>query len=246
MAFLKEPHPRREPAFRAPASVLVLIALLIAAHAARVLSSAHISDEILNRFALVPAYYSSAWLAAHHMAQPPWYALALPFVGHIFLHVSWPHVLINSLWLLAFGSVVARRFGAPLFFAFFLICGISGAIAHVLSNWGSEDAAVGASGAIAGVMAAGIRMLALQLQLPLGVPESARRLLPLTAPPVLFFTTVWIIVNAVVGMTGFNAGPVSGPVAWQAHIWGYLVGLFLTGPFDRLAGRRNIADPPPP
>ncbi len=38
-------------------------------------------------------------------------------------------------------------------------------------------------------------------------------------------------------------GPVSGPVAWQAHIWGYLVGLFLTGPFDRLGGRKNIADP---
>lgn len=228
---------------RAPASVLVLIALLIGAHAARVLSPGHISDEILNRFALVPAYYSSAWLAAHHVAQPPWYALVLPFVGHIFLHVSFPHVLINSLWLLAFGSVVARRFGAPLFFAFFLICGVAGAVAHVASNWGSQDAAVGASGAIAGVMAAGMRMLALQL--PLGAPGSTRRLLPLTAPPVLLFTTFWVIVNAAVGLTGFNTGPVSGPVAWQAHIWGYLVGLFLAGPFDRLGGRRDVADSPP-
>src|SRR5215472_13892547 len=173
MAFLKEPQPRREPALRAPASVLVLIAILIGAHAARIAAPANISDEILNRFALMPAYYSHAWLAAHHMASPPWYALALPFVGHIFLHANFVHVGINSLWLLAFGSVVARRFGAPLFFAFFLICGIVGGIAHVASNWGSEDAAIGASGAIAGVMAAGMRMLALQLQLPVGVPESA-------------------------------------------------------------------------
>jgi membrane associated rhomboid family serine protease len=244
MAFLQAPRPRREPALRAPASVLVLIALLIGAHAARVYAPGHLSDEILNRLALVPALYSSAWLAAHHMAQPPWYALALPFVGYIFLHANFAHVLINSLWLLAFGSAVARRFGAPLFFAFFLICGIAGAVAHLASNWGSEDAAVGASGAIAGVMAAGMRMLALQL--PLGAPEGTRRLLPLTAPPVLFFTTFWIVVNAAVGLTGFTAGPVSGPVAWQAHIWGYLVGLFLSGPFDRLAGQREIADNPAP
>jgi len=244
MAFLKEPHPRREPALRAPLSVLVLIAILIGAHAARVFAPAHISEEILNHYALMPAYYSSAWLAAHHMASPPWYALALPFITHMFLHVNFAHVLINSLWLLAFGSVVARRYGAPLFFAFFLTCGIAGAIAHVASNWGSEDAAVGASGAIAGIMAAGMRMLALQM--PLGGGESRRRLLPLTAPPVLFFTTVWIVVNAVVGMTGFNTGPVNGPVAWQAHIWGYLTGLILAGPFDRLAGQRDVSGPPTP
>jgi membrane associated rhomboid family serine protease len=242
MAFLKEPQPRREPALRAPASVLVLIALLIGAHAARVYSP--FSDEILNRYALVPGYYSSAWLAAHHMASPPWYALALPFVTHMFLHVNWPHVIINSLWLLAFGSVVARRFGAPLFFAFFLICGIAGAVAHVASNWGSADAAVGASGAIAGIMAAGMRML--PLQMPMGRGESPHTLLPVTAPPVLFFTTVWIVVNVVVGLTGVSTGPVSGPVAWQAHIWGYLTGLILAGPFDRLAGQRDLTDIPAP
>ena len=99
MAFLQAPRPRREPALRAPASVLVLIALLIGAHAARVYAPAHLSDEILNRFALVPAYFSSAWLAAHHMAQPPWYALALPFVGSM--------MFISTLMVVVFPAPLA-------------------------------------------------------------------------------------------------------------------------------------------
>lgn len=240
MAFLQEPRPRREPALRAPLSVLILIAVLIAAHAARAFAPAHVSEEIINRFALVAGLYSQSFLALHHLAQPSLFDLAVPLVSYIFLHANFTHVIVNCLWLLAFGSVVARRFGALWFLVFFLVCGIAAAATHVLSNWGTEDAAVGASGAIAGVMAAGVRMIALQM--PLGMRETPQALLPLTAPPVLLFSGLWLATNVAIGLTGFDLGLASGPVAWQAHLGGYFAGLFLAGPFDRLSGQRPLPD----
>ena len=52
---------------------------------------------------------------------------AIPFVSYMGLHASWTHLVINCLWLLAFGPVVARRFGSVLFLVFFLVCGVAGA-----------------------------------------------------------------------------------------------------------------------
>jgi membrane associated rhomboid family serine protease len=54
-----------------------------------------------------------------------------------------------------------------------------------------------------------------------------------------------VIVNLVAGQTGFGTAGDMHLVAWQAHLGGYFVGLFLAGPFDspRLIGRRTPAHP---
>jgi membrane associated rhomboid family serine protease len=49
----------------------------------------------------------------------------------------------------------------------------------------------------------------------------------------------WAIVNVVLGVSGLTPGAMGMPVAWQAHLAGYLAGVVLVGPFARLAGRSD-------
>src|SRR5579872_4460499 len=132
-----------QPVFRAPAVVVSLIAVLVAAHGARVLLPPNLSTELINQFALIPARYSQAFLTAHNADPGGWLARAVPFGSYMALHNDVTQLLINSLWLLAFGPIVARRFGGFLFLLFFLVCGVAGALAHLAFNWGSLVPVIG-------------------------------------------------------------------------------------------------------
>ena len=233
MAFLQSQSPR-QPFFRAPPVVLWLIGGLTLAHAARVMAPAARSREIVYEYALVPARYSRAFLESH-MADPGTvWERAVPFVSYMGLHNDWTHLVINCLWLLAFGPIVARRFGAALFVVFFIVCGVAGAAAYLAFNWASPLPVVGASGAISGLMAAGLRML--PSQTPWAVPGETP-LAPIFSRQILMFSVVWAAINLLAGLTGLGMGGESGLVAWQAHLGGFVAGLLLAGPFDRLRPR---------
>jgi len=107
--------------------VLGLIAVLAAAHGLRMALPPAQSADLVNAYAFIPArllFPGSFW------------DKAVPFVSYMAIHGDWAHVGINCLWLLAFGPIVARRFGAPLFLLFFLVCGV---IARCCS-WSSTGA----------------------------------------------------------------------------------------------------------
>ena len=126
MAFL-QPQSPRQPVFQAPAIVLWLIGALTAAHGLRMLASDARSQDLVYAYGLVPARYSRAFLESH-MADPGTVLeRAIPFVSYMGLHSDITHLGINCLWLLAFGPVVARRFGGLLFLVFFIVCGMAGA-----------------------------------------------------------------------------------------------------------------------
>lgn len=218
MAFLQS-QPPREPFLHAPASVLWLIAFIVAAHVARVLSPEPVSDAILLHYGFVPARYVQGGSLL---------PLLIPFVSYNFLHADFVHLGVNCLWLLVFGPVVARRYGGALFLGFFLICGITGAAAYLALNWGSPDGVIGASGAISGLMGAAIRML------PWPGAARTRPLAPIFSRPVLLFSAFWVFTNFLIGITGFGAMGEIHQVAWQAHLGGYVAGLLLAGVFDRL------------
>jgi membrane associated rhomboid family serine protease len=233
MAFLQS-HPPRQPIFRTPLVVPALIGVLAALHALRAYASPVLSQDIIYEYALVPARYSRAFLESH-MADPGTvWERAVPFLSYMGLHNDWTHLAINCLWLLAFGPIVARRYGAVLFLLFFAICGVSGAFAYLAFNWGSAVPVVGASGAISGLMAAGLRML--PGQAPWAQPGSAS-LAPLFSRQILVFSAVWAAINLLAGFTGLGMGGEDGLVAWQAHLGGYIAGLFLCRPFDALRPR---------
>ena len=158
MAFLT-PHAPRQPIFRAPAVVLLLIGGLVAAHVARTLVSPALSLDWINRFAFIPARYSADFLSQHGPDPGSLFERGLPFLSYMAIHNDYTHLAINCLWLLAFGPIVARRYGAALFLLFFVLCGVAGAATHLAFNWGSLEPVIGASAAISGLMAAGIRLL---------------------------------------------------------------------------------------
>ena len=170
-------------------------------------------DVALSR-SETPAAVSAIWLCAcalfaqlsrlawRERGQHRWIE-RVPFVSYMFLHANWTHVIANSIWLLPFGSVVARRYGTWLFVAFFLVCGIAGAAVHLACNWGSMAPVIGASAAVSGLMGAAFRML----------PRAAGRRLGTRCfhKPVLLWSAFWTLINVVAGLTGFGTGRACGP-----------------------------------
>jgi membrane associated rhomboid family serine protease len=231
MTFFQDPRGPRQPILLVPWPVLFLMGLLAACYAAFVLAPAALQNDVLYRFAFIPADYSSGHLLGASRASGV-LALAPPFVTYVFLHGSISHLAINCIWMLPFGVVVARRFHALLFFLFFFLCGIAGAALHLALNWGSQLAVIGASGAISGLMGAGFRMIGPPF---LGAQAGYAPLAPIFSPRILLWSAVWIGINILAGVTGLGTGAEVSMIAWQAHLGGYFAGLLLAGPFATLA-----------
>jgi len=237
MAFLQSAPPR-QPIFRAPAVVLWLIAGLAGLHALRLWLPSGAAQAMVYEYALIPARYSNAFAASQADLIASWRGTvlerAIPFVSYMGLHNDWTHLVINSLWLLAFGPVVARRLGSLLFLLFFLVCGVAGAGLMLAFLWGAVVPVVGASAAISGLMGAAIRML--PGRFAWAHPGEAP-LMPLLSRTVLGFTAVWMVTNLAFGTLGLGLVEPGQQIAWQAHLGGYFAGLLLAGLFDRLRPR---------
>ena len=214
MAFFQSTGRSNEPFLNAPASVLWLIVVIMAAHAIRVFLSEPLAYNVVVDFAFIPARPGDV----------------LTYVSYLFLHGGYLHAIINSLWLLAFGPPVAWRLGTARFFVFYFLCGIAAALAHLLSDWGSVVPVVGASGAVSGLMGGAIRILYAERSTHLG--EEAPSLAPIYSRPVLFFSSVWLGVNIVVGVTGLGLTEEGELIAWVAHMGGFFAGLLGIGLID--------------
>src|SRR4030088_287426 len=99
-----------------------------------------VREQFFYLFGIVPARFT----------HPDYW----PVVTSLFIHGSWLHIIVNMLALWIFGDNVEDRMGPVRFVVFYLVCGLAAGIIHVVTNPGSQVPAVGASGAIAGVMAA--------------------------------------------------------------------------------------------
>ena len=73
------------------------------------------------------------------------------------LHANFSHIAFNVLWLLPFGSALARRFGGVRFFLFMAVTAIAGALAHLVTHEHAVAPMIGASASVSGAMAAAIR-----------------------------------------------------------------------------------------
>jgi membrane associated rhomboid family serine protease len=233
MAFVPDRRASRQPLLNAPAVVLWLIVLLLAFHAIRTALPSDWPDLILTQFGFVPARY--AFVATHGLELPELPALILPPFTYMLLHADFTHVGINSLWLLVFGPAVARRLKSARFLLFFVLCGLAAAALHLAVYWASPVAVIGASGAISGLMGAGVRILYGHLY------DRPDALAPLHSRPILMFTVVWVAVNIVSGVFRIGVTGDVALIAWVAHLGGYFTGLLTIGLFSvqpavRLAG----------
>ena len=160
----------------------------------------------------------------------------------IFLHGGWGHILGNSLFLWVFGNNVEDSMGRGRFLAFYLLCGVAAAGAHVLVEPASPIPTVGASGAISGVLGA---------YLVLYPRVRVRVLLPIF----IFFTIIrvpawvtlllWFGYQVIAGLPQLMVvnSEVSGGVAVWAHIGGFVAGAALVKLFENpaLVRRRETA-----
>jgi membrane associated rhomboid family serine protease len=173
------------------------------------------------------------------------------FVTYALIHGSLTHLGFNAVWLLAFGSAVARRFGTWRFLLFFAVTAAAGAATHLATHDHERAPMIGASAAISGFMAAAIRFV-FQGGAPLGVwsrPESHAYHVPaaplrvaLVDPRILAFLAVWFGVNLLFGLGSLSFAGEDQQVAWEAHIGGFLAGLLLFPLFDPVQRRNRIKD----
>jgi len=229
-----------EPMFNVPRVVAATVAVLASIHAIREFILPESADlAVLAWFAFIPARYDPTPLVEAYpggMAADVW-----TFVTYALLHGSWLHLGLNAIWLLAFGTPVARRFGAVRFLSFFAMAAAAGAIAHLVSHTGERAPMVGASAAISGFMAAAIRFV-FQPGGPLdlwrardGLPHlvpAAPLPAALRDPRILAFLAVWFGLNLLFGIGSLPIFDGGQPVAWQAHVGGFLAGLLAFAAFD--------------
>jgi membrane associated rhomboid family serine protease/Zn-finger nucleic acid-binding protein len=147
------------------------------------------------------------------LSQGSWYTLGT----HWLLHGGWAHLLGNAYFLYIFGDNVEHLFGKLRFALFFVAAAVAGGLAEVLLTQNTMSPIVGASGGIAGVMAAYLWcfprnklfqvVLFIQLKLPVWV-----------------YLIAWFGLQAVMGLFSTS----SAGVAWFSHLFGFLFGAALT------------------
>lgn len=178
-------------------------------------------------YALVPAVYGQPEAARAAGLDP---TSLWPFVTNTFLHAGALHLIVNLWTLWVFGLPVEDRLGRWRFLALYLGAGAAGSVGHLAFNLSSAVPALGASGAVAGVLGA-FTWLAPRARVSVVQPIFV---FPLILPlPALLFTGLWFGLQ-VIGVWGaLDAAPNAGGIAWWAHLAGFAAGLGLGMVFGR-------------
>ena len=184
-----------------------------------VFSMSGIDHAVVASFAVVPnellavAGYAEVTSIPHNTVNVP---EAYTLVSYMFFHADFFHILGNMLFLWVFGDNVEDAVGHIKFLIFYLLCGIASGLVHTFMLPDSTAPLIGASGAVAGVIAAYLmlhpRVRVWVLALPI-FPFQVTAALALGA---------WIVYQII--MVVF---PQAGPVAWWAHIGGLIAGAVL-------------------
>lgn len=214
------PFRQREPLFNIPGVIIAFVIINVAVY---ILESYFLDWEALSnffyRFAFIPAIFGSE--------QSP--QVFLTTITYSFLHASWGHVGMNMLFLVIFGSPLAKRMGVGGFIVFWIFTAAAGALFYFVLNLDSEVPVVGASAVVSGMLGGiarfgyGRSLLHPSLYgdvLPISVAIRSR--------DIIIIMGFWLISNLFYGLSASFLG---GNIAWQAHIGGLIAGFFGVGIF---------------
>jgi hypothetical protein len=174
-------------------------------------------DRFIYIYGLVPARYSMPQISSYFTTGQQ----LLSWLSFMFLHGGFWHLLGNMWFLYIFGDNVEDRLGPFRYLVFYLLCGITSGLSHLLFNLHSNMPTIGASGAIAGVMGA---------YLILHPHSKILTLIPIIfipwfiEIPAFFFLGFWFVLQFL--SAAGSHGNISG-IAWWAHIGGFVFGIVL-------------------
>ncbi|MDF1593703.1 MAG: rhomboid family intramembrane serine protease [Desulfobacterales bacterium] len=180
-------------------------------------------DWFLYIYGLVPARYAIPHVAAYFTTGQQLFAL----FSFMFLHGGFWHLLGNMWSLYIFGDNIEDRLGPLRYLLFYLLCGLTSGLTHLLFNLSSNVPTIGASGAIAGVMGAYFilypRAKILTLIPIIFIPYFLEI-------PAFFFLGIWLFFQ-LLNAAGSNG---AGGIAWWAHIGGFIFGIIFLKFLDRM------------
>ncbi|HEY2461065.1 MAG TPA: rhomboid family intramembrane serine protease [Candidatus Acidoferrum sp.] len=176
----------------------------------------HAFDAFVLANATIPARFP-AWLSGHVSFEVAF----LPIITSMFLHSGIAHIVGNMLFLWIFGDNVEDFYGHVPYLFFYLVCGIGADLLHVFFNFYSRLPALGASGAISGVMGAYLvlypRSRVLTLVFIFLVPI-----------PAVFILVYWFVLQFLAGVSSLGMASATGGVAVWAHVGGFVLGVLIT------------------
>ncbi|MFZ0285987.1 MAG: rhomboid family intramembrane serine protease [Terriglobales bacterium] len=185
------------------------------------------------QFGAVPVHFERAMAGASNATL---LALSITILTSMFLHASWLHIIGNMWFLWIFGDNIEDYLGHFPYLVFYLISGFAAMFTHILLNAGSNVPALGASGAIAGVMGGYFVLY-------------PRARVMMWFPPIFFFyLPAWLVLGywfftqflsgAATSIAGSGA---TGGIAVWAHVGGFVAGIVLIKLVPERRGRRRYA-----
>lgn len=211
----------------------VTIALIVANVIVFAFEMLGLPEAAIASFAIIPAeLVSTAGLLLPE--DTPMQSVPVPeratLLSYMFFHGDIFHLAGNMLFLWVFGDNVEDAMGHAKYLLFYLLCGVIAGLAHTFMLPGSPNPLIGASGAVAGVIAA-----YLMLHPRVRVWVLAFQFIPLRLSAAVVLG-VWVVTQFVMVLL-----PEIGPVAWWAHIGGLAAGavliVFMKRPGVRLFDR---------
>lgn len=213
----------RLPVYRFPLVTITLIVANVIVFALQMLVMGAGGERALQQavylFGVVPAR-----VATEPLSPATW----LTFVTSMFMHGGFMHIFGNMLYLWIFGNNIEEVMGRFWFLVFYFLCGFGASAAQVVASWGSNIPGIGASGAIAGVLAAYLLFFpTARVDTLVFLGYFAR----IASVPAVLVLGLWFVLQLFNGVLSLGMEAAMGGVAWFAHIGGFVAGLALCLPW---------------
>jgi membrane associated rhomboid family serine protease len=180
--------------------------------------------QFVWKYALIPSKLGFAASSMVVRAPTDLIQKISPMVTSQFLHAGLMHLLSNMVVLLFLGKKVEERIGFLKFLAFYLASGIAGNIVYAAFHLSSHQPVLGASGAVAGVLAASLLCNPNGIVWLPGLPIFLR---------VWMFAPLWFVSELLNAINEQHLRPTSGGVAYLVHVGGFIFGLVAAITFTR-------------
>jgi len=214
----------------------LVVAVLVVANLALFMATRSQLDAAVERWGFLPPSAADARLPSVQSLRT-----LQTLVSHAFLHAGWLHLIGNMWVLVVFGIAVESRTGSLVFAGLYLALVVLAIAAHTLLSGGAVRPAIGASGAVSGIIGCYVALEPRSRVLSflfLGITGI------LTEVPSLFWVAVWLVLQ----IDGISSRVLTGPecqnIAWWAHLGGFSAGLAIGVALRRIANPTKHRSPP--